>query len=175
MAVMVQASGTLDTSGLVLGGFGNTDDPTDIVGGGGGDDPQGYWVGVKGDGSELDLVLHHRAGEDNMATDVLLDGITLDETYLVIIKSIVNGGGGSAEALSVWVNPTDVSSEAALGTAVSGLSTDQSLFGTAFTQLSFYGDSLEMVVRFDELSLGTALSDVVTTVTPPAGTIMIFR
>ena len=149
MAVMVQASGTLDTTGTALGGFTDRNAPS-------GTNPQGYWVGFRNN----NLVLGHRVSGNAVTYETLSSGITLDSTYLVIVKSIVNASD-SQEALSVWVNPTDVSSEAALGTPVSIANIDQSLFGTAFTQLSFYGDSLGMEVRFDELALGTSLSDVV--------------
>jgi len=156
MAVMVQASGTLDTTGTALGGFTDRNAPS-------GTNPQGYWVGFR----DNNLVLGHRVSGNAVTYETLSSGITLDSTYLVIVKSIVNASS-SQEALSVWVNPTDVSSEAALGTAVSIANIDQSLFSTAFTQLSFYGDSLGMEVRFDEMALGTSLSDVVTPIPEPA-------
>ena len=166
MSIMIRASGSLDTSGLALGGFGNSADPSNASG-----NPQGYWVGVKGDGVELDLVLHHRDEPNTTTTDVLVNGININTTYLVIIKVVVNAST-YYEGLSVWVNPSDASSEAGLGSPVAGLTPSAALFSTGFDRLSFYGDSLDMEIRFDQPTLGATLRDVAP---PPPGTLFTFE
>lgn len=174
MLSKVQISGALDPDfdGFAYAGYGDTTDPTIA-----GSNPRGYWVGVVGDGAELDLVLHHRITGSTLTNDVLIDGLALDETHLVILKIEVNDGGFN-ETLSLWVDPTDVSSELALGaadftTGGGGLTNSAGLFGTnAFDRLSLHGGDLEdTLVRFDGLALGTTLAGVVvpTPAALPAG------
>jgi len=128
-----------------------------MAGAGGDDDQMGFSVGVKGDGSELDLVLVHRTAANTASTDVLLNGLSLGTTYHVVIKGIV----ADDDIEGVWVNPPSLVGEDALGTKTPVTTSFALLHGQEiFKRLSFYGDFLEQTeVRFDEMALTTTLEE----------------
>ncbi len=158
----------IDPNGLAWAGF-SADNGDD-----GG--TQGIRFGVVGNGSTstMDLVLRHRVDTD-MSPGAQLPSISLvNETVgtteagvanLFVVKveaNVVNPVLTGNDRVSVWVNPTDVSSETALGTPTA-MFEDFSWFNSEAFQLMVLegADVTGAGIRFDELNLGTTLGDVV--------------
>ncbi|HQF31755.1 MAG TPA: DUF2461 family protein, partial [Hyphomicrobiales bacterium] len=84
----------------------------------------GQW-GFEGDGSQINLVLRHRYDTDSSATQALrmltepvLNSVAVGTTYQVVAKIQMNSVSGDPrgnDLVSVWVNPGDITNEAAAG------------------------------------------------------------
>jgi hypothetical protein len=155
-----------DFDGLMLGGFVEGPKIADP-------DIDGWRVGFKGDGSEMDLIFRSRTrlappGGPVTQNDVVLDnGVNLGDTYLVVIKGekdVVGGGGFPNDRISIWVNPLDTRTEVLAGAPTVVI--DFSLFNNSFNVLALQGINVTgNGALFDEFRLGTTWRDVVA----PAG------
>ena len=89
-------------------------------------------------------------------------------TNLIIFRSVWSDTAGG-DSMTLWLNPTDVSSVAALG-AGSSVSGD---FGSAATpNIYLRANNSTSPWIFDEFALGTALSDVAAVVPEPTAAIL---
>lgn len=153
------ANGATNFNGFAYGGF-----SSELTG----NNSQGLRFGVEGDGSEYDLVTHHRTNNNASISTVVMDGISPGDTHLVLMRVTVNtdlGGGGvlGNDNVSVWVDPNDVSSVAALGAATVSYEDFSTWNNQAFRCMGFRGSNITNGgVLFDELALGRELGDVVT-------------
>ncbi|HZZ44894.1 MAG TPA: PEP-CTERM sorting domain-containing protein [Tepidisphaeraceae bacterium] len=102
---------------------------------------------------------------------VLVDGqatSTYQQTYLVVAKLNVNDLAGGADSLTYWVNPTSLSSEAAMTSSALITDTIPTLAITTATDISrleFAQDDFDGTASFDESRFGTSLANL-TAVTP---------
>jgi hypothetical protein len=95
-----------------------------------GSDTSGLSFGFWGDGNEqMDAVFHYNDTTTGLTNVVLLDGVVKDAVYYFVAKAEV---GGSGSTLSVWLNPTDVSSETAATSTASGYTLGLSAKEAAF-------------------------------------------
>ena len=162
-ALMTLDENDPDFDGYAFVGFTENDDESSP-------ETEGFRVGFAGDGSEMDLVYRSRTrlappgGPLSLEDNVLLDGVTPGQTYLVLVKgqeNVVGGGGFPNDLVSVWVDPVDTSSEAGLGAPALTVN-DFSMDGSPFNNLIFSGSNLTGAgARFDEPRLGRLLGDVV--------------
>lgn len=153
-----------DFDGFALAGFRGGTNELDV-------NNEGFMVGVAGDGSEMDLVYHSRtrlappAGPVTLENNVLVDGISAGDIFHILVRgeeNAVGGGGFPNDLVQIWVNPSDVSSEASLG-APDLLLNDFSMNGSSFNHFMLFGQDITGAgVLFDEFALGDTLSDVVT-------------
>ena len=145
--------------GFVLTGFGAPGEP--IVGSAG---IAGLFAGYSGDSGNL--VLRYRDTSNLGAETTLLSGAggALDNnTYLVIASVDVNVGGGIADNVSYWVNPTDLTSTATLTStsAASGAFTGNLLSAPSdITRLNYLSRNWNSSAFFDEPRLGTSLASI---------------
>ncbi|MDF1811584.1 MAG: Ig-like domain-containing protein, partial [Verrucomicrobiales bacterium] len=155
-----------DNTGYAYGGFG---DGSWGVNGPINSEVGGLFFGIEGDGTNMDLVFRHRTASGVMTSEVLIDGITPAETYLVIMKvtpNTDNGGVGvdGDDNVSIWVNPANPGSEGLLGTPTAtfeDFSVDTN--SSTFTDLMLGANSglYNSQVKFDEMAIGTTLEQVV--------------
>jgi hypothetical protein len=175
-------SGTTTTTGYALAGFGNTVPPQSGTTSG---NLQGLFFGFAhetGDasGDNADLVIRYRNGAGTSTDAVLATNATANMTYTIIASLSVNVGGGSADYLSYWVNPTNTSSIAAMDASSmvysdyadntssanplsGGVSTLAFQTAADFTRLTYSaqdwnGDNNS--AAFGDPTLGTSLTDV---------------
>lgn len=162
-------SNSLDLTGLALGGFISKtptlsnqnffrEDYDSRI--------QGLMWGFEGDGDSVNLVLRHRddvqdgAGvTPRMVTTTLLTGVEVGKEYQVVLRLQYNQFTGDAaveggnDLVSVWINPADFSSLAALGTPDMQL-LDYSLFNPAgIGTLMLAAKGFGNVASFDAFNL----------------------
>lgn len=96
--------------------------------------------------------------------------VNRDTTNLVVFRATFNST--DPDEFSIWLNPADVSSIAALGTATSSVSGTFTTGGTAGIYLRTNGTTNDWT--FDEFTLGNSFSDLPFTAVPePASTAVI--
>ncbi len=133
-------------------------------------DQEGLAWGFQGDGSEIDLVLRHRYDPDpaagnqgqQMLYDSLVENVSVGETYSVLLKMVkdVESITTGNDRVSVWINPGDITNEAAAG-APDFEFTDFSISQTnSIQRLVFASDSFGNPVSYDEMRFGSAWGDV---------------
>ncbi len=175
----VQA-GDQNGSGFVGAGF--TGAGTDGVFAGSVDNLRGLLVGSSATGtSSSNLVIRHRdqtsPGVFGTTDRVIITNVADQAVNRLIIKLEVNAVGGNQERVTVWVNPTDISSEAAASTSVTPISfLDYSMTTSSdITQLTLTGINHSKVGSFDEMRFGTTFADVTgaAAVPEPAGLAML--
>jgi MYXO-CTERM domain-containing protein len=136
-------------------------------------DGTGVAFGFWGDGSyQMDCVFRYDDDTTGVTNQVLVNGATKDKVYYFIMKAEVGGGGST---LSVWLNPTDISSEsAATSTAEAsslGLSASSAAFGSTIEKLVFEYTNFETAFShtydLDEPRFGTTWGAVTGTSTEP--------
>jgi hypothetical protein len=172
------------TGGFVLSGFANTTFPAF-----GTTSPTlfGIYFGFSdssGTANEADLVIRARgtAGGTTSADTVLVNGAnnaTAGNTYLVVAQVNINYNG-SLDRVSYWVNPTDLSSQAALtSTALASGSFDTLAYqgaavGTGdFTRLNYTEQGWAGDAFFDEARLGTSLASIAPTAVPEPSSVIL--
>ena len=159
-----QAGGT----GYVLTGFGNTVAPTAGTTTG---NLAGLFVGFAQSPNKPadfgDVVIRYRdAASATSADAVVVDGSaasTFGTSYTVLMKLDVNVGGGSADNVAWWLNPTDFTDEATLGSssAASGNFSSFALAGPAdFARLNYSAFQWNGNAFFDEPRLSTTLAGI---------------
>jgi hypothetical protein len=129
----------------------------------------GYFLGFRATANDtVDLILRHRNGT-NSATDpladiVLLPNATPGTSYQFLIKTDVNVIGGNQETVHWWINPADVTSEAA--------ATSTALASGSFQDFSMQNATQDVArvavgtlnwdapAYMDEFRLGTTFADV---------------
>jgi PEP-CTERM motif len=159
------------TSGWVLSGFGNATFPSLGTTSG---NLFGLYFGFANDSgaaNEADLVMRFRsaAGGATSTDQILVNGAnnaTAGNTYLVVAEVNVNSSN-PLDHVNYWVNPTDLSSQAALtSTALASGSLDTLAFqgaatGTGdFTRLNYAAFNWDGDATFDEARLGTTLASI---------------
>ena len=151
---------TAGGNGFALTGFGNAIVP---VRGATSGNLEGLFVGFAEDGTAGNfgnLVLRARTTSTQTAEDVVLvNGATTSTfgtTYTVVLKVEANVGGGSADQVTYYLDPTDFSSDAALASS-SSLSSTISTFAigagggdAAFARLNYVAQNWDGNVFFDE-------------------------
>ena len=117
-------------------------------------------IGFGSDANGNIVLIASNNGGSAAAHDTGLD-VTLGETILFIVRGTKGTGTSPTNSfVDIWVNPSDTSSVAALGTPTWGTGTD-SKFGRetgAYTSVSV---GLSFQSRADEIRMGETLSDVV--------------
>jgi hypothetical protein len=171
------------TGGFVLSGFANTTFPTFGTTTG---NLFGIYFGFSdstGAANEADLVIRARgtAGGATSADTVLVNGAnnaTAGNTYLVVAQVNINYSG-SLDRVSYWVNPTDMSSQAALtSTALASGSFDTLAYqgGSStvdFTRLNYTEQGWAGDAYFDEARLGTTLASIAPTAVPEPSSVIL--
>jgi hypothetical protein len=162
----------IGAGGYVLSGFGNAIQP-DLGA------TSGQMTGVFVGFSEADggsLVIRHRTGDKVNSDVILADGAvasTAGVQYLVVAKIDVNVGGGSADHVSWWLNPTNGFSEDLLTSTASASGTFDSFAITApatdFVRLNYTAENWNGAVYFDEPRLSTDLGGLSLAVPEPTG------
>jgi PEP-CTERM motif len=172
------------TGGFVLSGFANTTFPAF-----GTTSPTlfGLYFGFSdstGTANEADLVMRARgsAGGNTSADTVLVNGAnnaTAGNTYLVVAEVNINSNG-SLDHVSYWVNPTDLSSQAALtSTSLTSGSLDTLAFqGSSntsgdFNRLNYVEQGWAGDAYFDEQRLGTTLASIAPTAVPEPSSVIL--
>lgn len=134
-------------------------------------DQEGLAWGFQGDGSQIDLVLRHRydpnpaAGNQGqqMLYDPLVPGVSVGETYSVLLKMEKDAFGTITtgnDRVSVWINPGDITNEAAAGTPDFEF-IDFSISQTnSIQRLVFASENFGNPVSYDEMRFGSAWGDV---------------
>lgn len=160
-------------AGYALTGFGNAISP-DLTSTG---SLAGVFVGFAGSatpGNFGNLVLRSRntVSTTSNADTILVEGSTPNTTYHVVIRLDVNVAGGQ-DQVTYWVNPADVTNEAAMtvSSTTTGTYSSFALQGaTDFVRLNGAATNWDANVHFDEPRLGTDLASVVGPPVPePAG------
>jgi hypothetical protein len=136
----------------------------------------GFGAGIS-DGS---LALQWRDSGGTLQYQSLGTAYTANTTYLFVIK-ITEGAAdwGSSEAQTVWVNPTDFTSDATLTSSALASGTNAATFGVANSNalggISFQTQNLNGagVMYADEFRLGTTLADVVPVPEPSTALLLI--
>jgi hypothetical protein len=158
------------TSGWLLSGFGNNVAPTFGTTTG---FLQGIFFGFSdnsGTANEADLVIRYRDtsgnnGGKSTADTILVNGAnnaTAGQTYLVVAAVNVNYSG-SLDHVTYWVNPTDLSSQAALtSTALTTGGFDTLAFQNVgdFARLNYAEQGWDGDAFYDEARLGTTLASI---------------
>lgn len=147
------------------GGFNNTS----------ADNVFGLMAGFRGEGAgaaagEADLILRARGASGDLEDTVLLSNVD-SNTYHVLYKLEVNVGGGSADQVTFWVNPSDLSSEAAMtaSAAVTGtVSTFSMDTNTRIDRFSVTTSNWARSMFWDENRFGYDLNSVTGIPTPAA-------
>ncbi|HOD79903.1 MAG: PEP-CTERM motif protein [Planctomycetes bacterium ADurb.Bin126] len=162
-----------DLTGLNIAGFSRDQglNDTDYFDPAAAKDTEGLQWGFEGDGSQINLVLRHRYDTDlssttqtlRMLTEPVLNNVAVGTTYQVVAKIQMNSVSGDPrgnDLVSVWVNPVDITTEAAAG-APTAQFVDFSLNTRSFFhELVFASQDLGNQVTYDEMRMGTAWSDV---------------
>jgi hypothetical protein len=151
-------SGTLSSPATVVGGFYTNASSFNGL---------SFGLSLSDGGAAPDLVL--RSGPTSTLTTLKSD-VPSEELQYIIAKLSVNSPGN--DEISVWVNPSDVSSEAALGTAISITGQDIANSLTPFLGSRFVtigaGTARSGATIFDELRLATNLGSLVAIPEPSA-------
>ena len=169
--ILVSQDGTTasSTNGYVLAGLGNTVPPLfgPTVG-----NNQGLFFGFAQHGTANDvgdLVIRYRNGTNTTADAILVSGATSNtaNVYDIVARLDVNVGGGSADNLTYWVNPTNFSSQAALDAtalvtndSTGPLSTFALQSASDFQRMTYSATNWTGRANFDEIRFGTTLADV---------------
>jgi hypothetical protein len=184
MSQLMTNNGTqTTTTGFVLSGFGNATAPTL---GNSGAFLQGFYFGFadhSGATNEADLVARYRDTSGNnlgktVSESVLVNGTnnsTAGITYLVVASVTINSGT-TPDVINYWVNPTDLSSQAALtSTALtSGSINTLSFQGAAdFVRLNYAETGWDGNAGFDEARLGTTLASIAPTAVPEPSSVIL--
>ncbi|MGE4489474.1 MAG: PEP-CTERM sorting domain-containing protein [Kiritimatiellales bacterium] len=133
----------------------------------------GALFGFHGDGSEVDLVVRHRDTTGTTINSTLLNGVSGDTTYFVVLKLEYNADGTN-ERLTAWVNPqssTESGSTPVLTTTGQMLSSETQMTLAGFW-INNFDSSATDYLQFDELRMGTEWLDAVAV--PEPGTIGLF-
>lgn len=166
-----------NNGGFLLAGFTNgvglTTSTFDGQGLGGLNDATrlGWRVGFLSDGTNVDLIYRaaNPAGNAQVNT-VVGDNVGIDQTHLVFVRGVVDGGTGGNDLIQIWLNPADFSTEVSLGAATITLE-DGSLGTTGsnpFTMLNHEGMAFfTHGASWDEFRLGTSFLDVAPLATIP--------
>ncbi len=128
----------------------------------------GLQVGFRGEDAgaaadTADLILRARDLASGDLTDTVLIADAANVTYHVLMKVDVNVGGGTADDVTYWVNPADVTSEATLDTssAATGSVSTAALDATdSITRLNLITSNWARSFFFDEARFGYDLSSV---------------
>ncbi|HEV2294014.1 MAG TPA: hypothetical protein VGR35_09160 [Tepidisphaeraceae bacterium] len=162
--------------GFVLTGYGNTTFPTLGTTTG---NLLGVYVGFAQDGvadNFGNLVIRTRnEGAATSADTVLVNGAstsTASTVYHVVTKVDVNVGGGSADTVTWWLNPTDGSSDASLtatADATGSISTFAISTSADLVRLNYAARQWNGSAFFDEPRLSTDLAGLGLAVPEPAG------
>ncbi len=134
-------------------------------------DQEGLAWGFQGTGSQIDLVLRHRYDRDSangnqgqqMLVDQLISDVSVGETYFVLFKidmDVIDPITTGNDLVSVWINPSDITSEAAAGPpdlqfVDFALSQPQRLERLVFASGGFGNQA-----SYDQMRAGTAWGDV---------------
>lgn len=154
---MLLSSEILETTGSAYAGFNSgTDAYSDVSGAG-----YGIFFGFAGNGTGMDLVVRQRTdfGENVFGlTNTVLASASAGITYQVVAKIDVNANG-SEEAVTIWLNPTDISDTPtaifSTGDGVYSMPNETSISVMSVSALQFAGG-----VSFDEMRMGTTWGDV---------------
>ncbi|MEO1130197.1 MAG: phosphodiester glycosidase family protein, partial [Planctomycetota bacterium] len=137
------------------------------------DDVFGLFAGFRGDDAgalpgQADLILRARNGAGDLQDTVLVANVQAS-TYHVIYKLEVNAAG-SDDVVTWWVNPSDLSSEAAMtGSAVATgvVNTDAMTANDQIDRLFVLANNWARVFFWDETRMGYDLASVVNVATQP--------
>jgi hypothetical protein len=170
------------TTGSILSGFANA---TSTTLGTGTAFLQGVYFGFadnSGAANEADLVARYRdtSGGKVVAQSVLVNGAnnaTADTTYLVVAKITINSGLTS-DTVNYWINPTDLSSQAALTSTALTTGTLNTLSyqgGSTgdFTRLNYVETNWDGGAFFDEARLGTTLASIAPAPVPEPSSVIL--
>ena len=129
-------------------------------------DIEGLQWGFERAGGSTDLVLRHRLQTGagiRMETESLVSGVTVGQTYQVVMKLEMNAASASTgnDLVSVWIDPGASPSEAAAGTADFTFIDYALSNNTHMRRLVLANDGLAAAVSHDEVRFGTAWSDAV--------------
>lgn len=165
-------------NGFNLTGFGNAVAPE--LGATSGD-MSGLFVGYRQDGTAGDfgdLIIRYRDNIANNTDEVLVDGAvnsTFGLTYHVLMKADINVSG-STDAVTYWVNPSDLSSEAALTSSAAitgGFNSFAFQDANDFARLNYSSQNWNGSVFFDEAILATDLADIAAIIPEPASVLVL--
>ncbi|TWT40116.1 hypothetical protein [Botrimarina hoheduenensis] len=168
-------TGDTDLDGFAGVGFTNTGPSvsqadSNLIGG---SDLRGFLVGVAGDGvAGTDYVVRHVGSSGSVQDDVLLSDIVQNSptgspfVRRTIVKLEFNDDPGNPSGnskMTIWQDPTDVSSEPAASASVLPLEFRTFALGanTDLTHLTFTGIDYSRAVSFDEPRLATTWEDAV--------------
>lgn len=183
-----QGASLLTGSGVFVGLLEDRDEKTRRVSGGRLRQSQGFKIGFvnvldpTSGAVNTNLVYRSRSGPtsgDILQTNFVLDQAIAGETYLVVVRVDKNALSGAAavngnDRVRIWINPTDISSEAAAGVADFTLNDQSIQNAAAFNFLSLRGGPFGgQGVNFDEIMVATSWEDVLKPrpQTPPTGEI----
>jgi hypothetical protein len=155
MSYLLRTPATFDADAAATVYFRNTADALTTI---------GFGAGI----ANGNLVMQYRASDGFLYYQSLGTAWAPDTTYLFVAKVFENSPGwGNQDSLQVWVNPTDLATEAGLSSSAlaSALKGDTwSIAGGArnLGQVSVMAENLNGAgtVYFDEFRLGTTLADV---------------
>ena len=149
MSIMLNRNSWVATQNTaVVGGFANANDSNNGVAFG--------YSNATGDGVP-DLVMR-----SNYTTlTPLVANVTANTLQFVIAKLNINTTG--LDTITVWVNPSDVSSEGALGLPITTITTHEvsNNLNNPFTRSRFVSLGITGPAKFDELRLATSLGSLV--------------
>lgn len=132
---------------------------------------QGLIWGFEGNGSQIDMVLRTRKDTDpgapqvlGMTSDTLVSGVSVGQTYQVVFKLERDFGSTPTgnDQVSVWINPSNLTSEVAAGAPNMVLSNFSLTNAGDLKQLVFASTGFANQVRYDEVRFGTGWADVAT-------------
>lgn len=147
---MLMSSEILETTGAAYGGFNSGTDAFIS-------DGYGIFFGFAGNGTGMDLVVRQRealGGGDYGLVTTVLGTAAADTTYHLVAQIDVNAVG-SAEDVTIWLNPTSSSDVAAASLTAYSMPNTGSISVMSVSAKDFNGG-----VSFDEMRLGTTWNDV---------------
>ena len=121
----------------------------------------GAIFGFHGDGSEVDLVVRYRDDSGATTNATLLNGVTGDTTYFIVVKLEYDVEAGGIDRLTAWLNPTAASeggATAAFTTTGKMLTTNNQITHGGFWIENFYSHYTHYL-QFDEMRFGRTWSD----------------
>ena len=173
---LLQLDGNTDLTGTNLTGFirNHTLSDSAFFNDSSATNVEGIMWGFQGDGSQIDLVMRVRQDVDGFSpTNVeqryqtLASNVSVGDTHFVMFKlemDVLSGPSGGTQfgndRVSVWVDPTEITNQAAAG-APDYVFSNYALSGSDnLDRMTFASNDFANPVSYDENRLGTAWGDV---------------
>lgn len=175
-SIQLQAQiGDTSGDGFVAAGFANTMSDNAFLSTA--DGMRGAMVGVQANANgTTDLVVRHRDrksdgvsfGAVNTVLQTGLANVAINRVFLKIEMGVSPFNDDGDDRITVWVNPTDISSEAAASASVTPITIQSYTLAanTDITRLGLAGSDYSQAVSFDEAYFGTTWTDIAPVAVP---------